>query len=256
MLIDTHAHLTFPDFSSDLSAVIERARAGRIEAIINIALDQATIEHSLSLSSEYNGYIFTAAGVHPQDAVEWKAETEIRFRDLLAQKRIVAVGETGLDYHYQLSPIEIQQTVFRHFLRLAQEFDLPAIIHSREAASDTGKILRQESTGQLRGVLHCFDGDQELAHSALDLGLYFSFTGNITFPKAEKIRTAVAALPLDRILVETDCPFLAPQTYRGKRNEPAYVSLVAEKIAQIKKLDYQEVAEITTRNARNLFKLS
>lgn len=253
MYIDTHAHLTWPEFAADLPAVIARAKAAKLEAIINIALDDEAITQSLKLSAEYPDYIFTAGGIHPQEASEWQESDYGRFKSLAAEHKLIAVGETGLDYHYKLSPVEDQKKVFRKFLQLAQELDIPAVIHSRDAAKDTLDILREENRGKLKGVLHCFAGDMELGRGALDMGLYISFTGNITFPKAEIIRTAAREIPLERILIETDCPFLAPQEYRGKRNEPLYVIKVAEKIAEIKELTVEEVALATTENARSLF---
>jgi TatD DNase family protein len=255
MFIDTHAHLTFPEYRIDLPEVIERARKANLEAIINIALDDAALAFSLKIAEEYPDYVFNAFGLHPHDASEWNDEIPQKIRDLAKTKKIIAIGETGLDYHYKLSPIEKQKEVFRKFLQLAQELDLPAVIHSREASRDTMLIIHEEDQGKLKGVLHCFSGDMDLAKEALDIGLLISFTGNITFPKADKIRNAAKEIPLDRIMIETDCPFLAPQDYRGKRNEPAYVVKVAEQIAEIKGLELSEVAGQTTKNARRFFKL-
>jgi len=255
MFIDTHAHLTFPEYKIDLPEVIKKARAARIEAIINIALDEEAINNSLKIAEEYPDYIYNAIGLHPQDASEWNDHTYQTLTNYAKQHKIVAIGETGLDYHYKLSPIEIQKDVFRMLLRLAQELDLPAVIHSREASSDTLNILHEENQGGLKGVLHCFSGDMELANAALEMGLLVSFTGNITFPKADKIRQAAKEIPLDKIMLETDCPFLAPQANRGQRNEPAYVIQVAEIIAEIKSLSTEEVARVTTQNARGLFNI-
>jgi len=255
MYIDTHAHLTFPEFQIDLPEVIARARETKVEAIINIALDDDAIIKSIKMAEEYPDFVYNAIGIHPHDASEWNENRHQQLRELAAKHKVVAIGETGLDYHYKLSPIEQQQMVFRKFLQLAQELDIPAVIHSREASNDTLTILREENRGKLKAVLHCFAGDMDLGKAALDLGLYISFTGNITFPKADNIRKAAKEIPLERIMVETDCPFLAPQVFRGKRNEPAYVVKVAEKIAEIKKLDTEEVAITTTKNARRLFKL-
>lgn len=256
MYIDTHAHLTFPEFESDLPAVVERAQKERLEAVINIALDDESLNRSLKLAGKYPGYIFIAAGIHPQDASQWNDGSDAYFKALAEKKSIVALGETGLDYHYKLSPEEQQQLIFRKFLQLGQEYDLPVIIHSREASRDTLTILREENRGNLRGVLHCFAGDMDLGQGALEMGFSISFTGNITFPKADKLREAVKSIPLDRIMIETDCPFLAPQQYRGQRNEPSYVVKVAEKIAELKGLKTEEVAITTTENARRLFSLT
>jgi TatD DNase family protein len=253
MYIDTHAHLTFPEFALDLPDVIRRAKDANLEAIVNIALDEEALKKSLALSAEYPGYIFTAAGIHPQEANEYQESDYQKFKALAEQRRIVAIGETGLDYHYKLAPLEVQQAVFRRFLQLCQAVDLPAVIHSRDAAEDTIKIIREENRGKLKGVMHCFSGDNDLALRTLDLGLHISFTANITFPKAGNLREVVKVVPLEKIMIETDCPFLAPQAFRGKRNEPAYVVKVAEQIAEIKGLAAAEVASVTARSAKQLF---
>lgn len=253
MYIDTHAHLTFPEFQLDLPEVVARARAAKLEAIINIALDDEAIQRSIVIAREYPGFILTAAGLHPHDASQWHTDSYRNFKELAVKHKFVAIGETGLDYHYKLSPIEQQQSVFRQHLQLAQELDLPAVIHSREASHDTLTIIREENRGNLKGVLHCFAGDMELGKAALEMGLYISFTGNITFPKADIIREAAKQIPLDRIMIETDCPFLSPQIYRGKRNEPSYVVRVAEKIAEIRGSTIEEVALATTESAKRLF---
>ena len=255
MYIDTHAHLTFPEFALDLPDVIRRAKEAGLEAIIDIALDDEALKRSARIAADHPGYVFTAAGIHPHEASTWQESDYQRFKVIARQHQIVAIGETGLDYHYKLSPIETQQAVFRRFLQLCQEVDLPAVIHVRDAAEDARRIIREENRGSLKGVLHCFAGDMALGQAALDMGLYISFTANITYPKANALREAVKALPLERILIETDCPFLAPQAYRGKRNEPAYVVKVAEQIAAVKGLTVEEIALQTTRNARALFRL-
>ncbi|MDD5593976.1 MAG: TatD family hydrolase [Candidatus Margulisbacteria bacterium] len=255
MYIDTHAHLTFPEFEIDRPEVIERAKAARVEAIVNIALDDDSIKKSLQLSKDYPDFIFTGAGLHPHEASEWNDSTYQKFTALAKEHKLIAIGETGLDYHYKLSPVDQQKKVFRAFLEMAQELDLPAVIHSREAARDTINIIREENKGKLKGVLHCFAGDPELQKAALELGLHISFTNNITYPKADIIRTAAKEIPLDRIMIETDCPFLSPQAFRGQRNEPAYVIKVAEKIAEVKGLTVEAVAFATTENAKRLFGL-
>jgi len=255
MFIDTHAHLTFPEYQIDLPEVIKRAEEANLEAIIDIALDDQAVKKSLHMAEEYSGFVYTAAGLHPHDASEWIDDIPQKIRELAKERKIIAIGETGLDYHYKLSPIEKQKEVFRKFLQLSQELDVPAVIHSRDASKDTMLIIHEENQGKLKGVLHCFSGDMELAKEALDIGLLISFTGNITFPKADKIRNAAKEIPLDRIMIETDCPFLAPQAYRGKRNEPAYVVKVAEQIAEVKGIAIEEVAKQTTENAKRFFEI-
>ena len=255
MFIDTHAHLTFPEFKIDLPEVIQRAKEANLEAIINIALDDEALTASLKIAEEYPSYVFNAYGLHPHDASTWTDDIAKKIRELAKDKKIIAVGEMGLDYHYKLSPIDVQKEVFRKSLQLAQELDLPAVIHSREASKDTMMLIHQENQGKLKGVLHCFGGDMDLGREALDLGLYISFTANATFPKANKVRDAAKEIPLDRIMIETDCPFLAPQVFRGKRNEPAYVVEVAKQIAEIKGLTIEDIAAETTKNAKKLFKI-
>ncbi|MFH1542617.1 MAG: TatD family hydrolase, partial [bacterium] len=169
--------------------------------------------------------------------------------------KIVAVGEIGLDYHYKHSPIAQQKAVFARFLQLAQELDLPAIIHVREASEDAIALLESENNGKLKGVLHCFSGDPELAKAALDMGLMISYTANCTFPKATLVRDSIKFVPLENIMIETDCPFLAPQAFRGKRNEPSYVIKVAEQIAEVKGISVEEVARKTTKNAKQFFRI-
>ncbi|MBU0502007.1 MAG: TatD family hydrolase [Candidatus Margulisbacteria bacterium] len=253
MYIDTHAHLTFPQFKDDLGQVIERAKKAGLEAIINIALGNEALEQSLQIAQKYPGYVFTAFGLHPHEAKDCTNEIFDTTKKLAAQKKIIAVGEMGLDYFYKHSPIEVQQEVFRQFLRLAQELDLPAIVHIREATSDAIKILKAENKGDLRGILHCFGGDMELGKVALDMDLLVSFTGTITFPKANQVREAAKQIPLDKIMIETDCPFLAPQTFRGQRNEPSYVVEVAKKLAEVKDISLDEVAKQTTSNVKEFF---
>ncbi|MBU0630633.1 MAG: TatD family hydrolase [Candidatus Margulisbacteria bacterium] len=252
MFIDTHAHLTYPEFDLDLNGVIARAKEARLEAIVNIALDEEARRKARSIAAKYPGYIFTAVGIHPHEASTWTKQTEADLRLYMKENKVVGLGEMGLDCHYKLSPLEKQQEVFRRQLQMAQELDLPAIIHSREAAEDTINIIREENRN-LKGVLHCFAGDPELEQAALEAGLYISYTANITYPKAIIIRESASRVPLERILIETDCPFLAPQIFRGQRNEPSYVIKVAEKIAELKGLTPEEVAISTTRSAKQLF---
>ncbi len=257
MFIDTHAHLICPEYKSDLPKVIARAKEAKLQAIINVALleDKDQFEASMALAEEHPGFVFNTVGVHPHDASLWQEGTYERLKQLARHKSVVAIGETGLDYHYMHSPKEVQHKVFRELLSLSQELDLAAVIHTREAPEDTLKILKEEDKGKLKGVFHCYSGDNDFAKKVLDMGFLISFTGIITFPKANNVRSIVKEIPLDRIMIETDCPYLSPQEFRGKRNEPAYVVRVAEKIAEVKKISIEEVAKATTRNARELFRL-
>ena len=255
MFTDTHAHLTFPEYKDDLPEVIKRAKEAGLGAIVNVALDEDAIQRSIKLAEKYPDFIFNAIGLHPHDASKWEENCFQKFKDLAKHKSVVAIGETGLDYHYKHSPVEVQQKVFRRFLKLSRELDLPVIIHSREASEDTLKIIMEENMGKLKGVFHCYSGDLDFAKKILDMGFLISFTGIVTFPKANNVRSIVAEIPLDRIMIETDCPYLAPQEFRGKRNEPAYVVQVAGKIAEVKGISLEDVAEATSKNARELFRL-
>ncbi len=253
-LIDTHAHLDDPKFNSDTDDVIKRAQDAGIENIITVGTWQkdAGLGHILPLLDRYD-ILYAALGVHPHDAGDAGEEAFNEIKELSAHAKVIAIGETGLDYHYEHSPKNIQKTVFIKHIRLARELNLPLTIHSREAESDTLEILAQEGIRAIGGVLHCFSGSYEMAKKCLDMGLYLSFTGVVTFPKAANIHEVVKKVPVERMLVETDCPYLAPLPHRGKRNEPSFILETAKKIAEIKGLSYDDVARITTLNAKELF---
>ncbi|PIS29749.1 hydrolase TatD [Candidatus Saganbacteria bacterium CG08_land_8_20_14_0_20_45_16] len=255
MYIDTHAHLTFPQFKDDLDQIIARAKEVKLETIINIALGYEALEQSLKIAEKYPNYVFTAFGLHPHEAKDCTDEIFVTTKKLALDKKIVAIGEMGLDYFYKHSPPPVQQEVFRKFLRLAQELNLPTIIHIRDASAEAVKILKEENNGNLKGVLHCFGGDMKLGQVALDMGLLVSFTGTVTFPKANQVREAAKQISLDKIMIETDCPFLAPQAFRGQRNEPAFVVEVAKKLAEVKGVSLEEIAKQTSSTAQAFFKL-
>jgi TatD DNase family protein len=257
--IDAHAHLDMKAFDLDRDEVVERAWAAGLKAIVAIASASslAGIENSVALVSKYPG-VFTTIGVHPHDAAKVGQDWCARIREMAAHPRVVGIGETGLDYHYLHSPGEIQRTCFREFLRLARDLDAPVVIHSRSADEDTLSVLKEES-GEggkpLRGVVHCFSGDYPFARKLLDLGLDLSFTGVITFPRAAGLREVARRLPLDRIHVETDSPYLAPEPGRGRRNEPALVVKVAAALATALGKSVAEVGTTTSRNTIRLFRL-
>lgn len=255
MFIDTHAHLDFPQYEGDVDEVITRAKEAHLSQIITISLSNEAIDKNTRLQEKCSGYIFQAAGLHPHDAKDFSEEYYQTIKKMAERKEIIAIGEIGLDYFIKESPEDIQREVFRKFLRLAIDLAMPVIIHSRDASEDMVRILKEEGELGLKGVLHCFSGDLALEDAALSLGLHLSYTGNLTFPKAENIRDSVKRVPLDRIMIETDSPFLAPQAFRGKRNEPAYVAEVAKKIAEIKGVSIDEVANQTSLNAKELFSL-
>lgn len=254
LLIDSHAHIQGEEFASDLEAVIERSRNVGVEKILVVggAGDLSSNEAALRLAQSSSG-LFATVGIHPHDAQDVGDDDWGRLRDLLGQPGVVAVGETGLDFYYDHSPRRTQMELFSRFIQLARESGLPLVVHNRESDREVAGLLRVEGKGDLRGVIHCFTGDYNSAREFLDLGFYISFTGIITFKNADPLRDVVRRLPLERILIETDSPYLAPVPYRGKRNEPAFVRLVAETVAQTKGLKLEEVAQATTRNAQELF---
>ncbi|MFQ5328883.1 MAG: TatD family hydrolase [Thermodesulfobacteriota bacterium] len=253
-LIDTHAHLDDKRFAEDREEVIKGAGAAGVEHIITVACwdQERGFDPALKIAESHEN-IYVAIGVHPHDARLAGDETFGQMESLARREKVVAIGETGLDYHYDNSPREIQQEVFRRQLRLAASLNLPVIIHTREADKDTLAILKEERVGETGGVLHCFSGGYEMARECLDMGLLLSFTGIITFPKATALHDVVKKVPVERMLVETDCPYLAPVPHRGKRNEPSYVVETAKRIAELKGLSLDDVARITTLNAQGLF---
>lgn len=256
MLIDSHAHIQGKEYAGEAEAVIERACAAGIEKIIAVggAGDMSSNTDAIALAESFAN-VYATVGMHPHDAKD-VGEDELRaLRELTAHAKVVAVGETGLDYYYNHSPREVQRRVFSQFIRMARETRLPIVVHERDAHKDVAQLLRTEGAGKLTGVIHCFTGDYEAARNYLDLGFYLSFTGIITFKNAQSLREVVRKVPLERMFVETDSPYLTPVPHRGKRNEPAYVRLVAETVAQIKTLALQEVARITTTNVRALFRI-
>jgi TatD DNase family protein len=252
MLIDTHAHLEMREFNDDRDDVIDRAKAAGVGYIITIG---TTVESSRDavLLAERHDCVYAAVGIHPHEAKDILHPAYEVLRHLARHQKVVAYGEVGLDYYYEHSQRTVQQRKFRDMLREARELGLPVIVHDRDAHEDTLRILKEEWDPKLGGVMHCFSGDAEFAKQVLDLGLYISIAGPVTFPKAEKLRATVKQIPIEQMLIETDAPYLAPQAYRGKRNEPAYVRVTAEEIARVKGLSFDDVARITSFNATRLF---
>ena len=253
MLVDSHCHLEFPDFAADQDGVIGRARAAGIGHFLTICTRVRRFDEILRVA-EANDDVSCSLGTHPHSAEE---ETDVTTDELvrLAQHpKVVAIGETGLDYYYDNSPRDLQQEAFRRHLRAAIALDLPVIVHTRDADGDTARILREEGQGTgLKGVIHCFSSSPQLAADALDLGFYISFSGILTFKKAEELRETARSVPADKMLVETDAPFLAPIPMRGKRNEPAFVIHTAKVLGEIHGLDAEALADRTTRNFFTLF---
>jgi TatD DNase family protein len=250
MFADSHTHLEVPDFDADRDQVFERTRASGVEYIV--AIGSGTGPHRLRAGlemAEGKDWVFPTIGIHPHEA---KLATEEHFGELgrLAQEpRVVAMGEIGLDYHYDHSPREIQREVFLRQMDMAEDEKLPIIIHCREAWDDCLEILesRWKQTG-LGGILHCFSGSDQDARRGLECGFYVSFAGNVTFPKAANLRETAAWIPNDRLLIETDCPFLTPVPHRGKRNEPSFVTLVAKQLAAVRNVALDTIADSTTQN--------
>lgn len=255
MLFDTHAHLSDKQFDRDLEDVITRAKETfGVSRILNIGYNRETIATCLQLAETYD-FIYAAVGWHPHDA-EAMEDGDIEWLERLAtHRKVVALGEMGLDYYRDYAPRDVQADVFRRQIALAKSVRLPVVIHNREATDDVIRILREEKAEDVGGVMHCFSGDWETAKQCLDLGFYIGIGGPVTFKKSEQLREVVRRLPLDRLVVETDCPYLAPEPRRGRRNETGYVRYVAEKIADIRGLSVEQLAAVTTENACRLFKL-
>jgi TatD DNase family protein len=252
MFVDSHAHIDGPEFDADRDAIIDRAREAGITTILNVGTGDphsGVFERAVALGRNQPS-IYTAIGTHPHDARFYDDATEQNTKNLIESgERVVAWGEIGLDFHYDNSPRDVQLDVFKRQLRAARECNVPVIIHTREAETETIDILQTEYAGaKRRGVFHCFSGSKDLARKALDLGFMISFSGIVTFRKAEELRDVAREVPLDRLLIETDCPFLAPVPYRGKRNEPAYVVEVARCLAELRGLSIEEIAKLTTKN--------
>jgi TatD DNase family protein len=253
MLIDSHAHLELDEFDNDRENVISRAQQEGLEAIIVVGINLDDSRRAVELARQYD-MLFATVGVHPHDVKKIQPKTYDQLAKLAQEKKVVAYGEIGLDFFRNRSPKDIQIKRFGEQLELAQTLNMPVIIHDRDAHRETVAILKNWK-GEKRGVIHCFSGNYAIAKQCLDLGFYISIPGTVTYPKAEELREVVKKIPLDTILIETDCPFLPPQIYRGKRNEPAYVSHVARKIAEIKNVPLADVESQTTDNARHLFSL-
>ena len=260
MFIDSHAHVDGSEFDSDREVVIERALAAGVEVILNVGTGDPhseAFERAVKFG-EAHPSIYTAVGTHPHDASLYDDLAQQKTRKLIDQNaKVVAWGEIGLDFHYDNSPRDVQMNVFARQLSAASELNVPVIIHTREAEEQTIELLKSNySQAKRRGVFHCFSGSLDLAKGALDLGFLISFSGIVTFKKAEDLREVARYVPLDRLLIETDCPFLAPVPFRGKRNEPAYVTEVARCIAVERTVSIEEIASATTQNFLRLFNIS
>lgn len=252
--IDTHVHLNADQYEEDLQEVIDRALALKVEKMVVIGFDRKTIERTMQLIEEYD-FIYGVIGWHPVDAIDCTEEDLQWIEQLAAHPKVVGIGETGLDYYWDKSPKDVQQFWFRKQIQLAQKLNLPIIIHNRDATGDVMQILREENAATVGGIMHCFGGSVETARECIKMNFMISLGGTVTFKNARQPKEVATEIPLDYLLIETDAPYLAPHPYRGKRNEPSYVTLVAEEIARLKQLPVEEVAKKTTENAKRFFKI-
>ncbi|MFC4323948.1 TatD family hydrolase [Litchfieldia salsa] len=252
MLIDTHAHLNALQYKEDLDEVIERALAEGVSTIVVVGFDRETITRAMELVDQYD-FIYATIGWHPVDAIDMKEEDLIWIETLSKHPKVVGIGEMGLDYYWDKSPKEIQKEVFRKQIALAKRVKLPIIIHNRDATADIVEILKEEHAEEVGGIMHCFTGSYEIAKQCMDMNFYISFGGPVTFKNAKQPKEVAVQIPLDRLLIETDCPYLTPHPFRGKRNEPSYVKYVAEQIAELKEVEFEEIAQKTSDNAKRIF---
>lgn len=250
MLFDTHAHLLDERFDEDREELIGRLPLEGVEYVVEASSDLADSVRAAALAKEHR-MIYSAVGVHPHSAGEWDQKIAVALRSLAKEEKVVAIGEIGLDYHYDFSPRETQKKAFEQQVELALEVNLPIVVHSREATADTLEILRKFP--QVRGELHCFSGSAETARELVKMGFYIAFGGALTFKNARKTLEAAQAVPMERLLIETDCPYMTPVPFRGKRNEPAYVRYVAQRLAEVKNVDEAEIARVTMKNAKRFF---
>ena len=255
-LIDSHCHLDFDSFEEDLQPVIDRAHAAGVRHMITIGASGpfAANQHAIQIADTQPS-VSATVGIHPHEAASVSEDLIARIESMARHPKVVAIGETGLDYHYDHSPRDRQRAAFRRFLNVAKDSDLPVSIHLRNADEDAAAIVRDEGLGSAGGVIHCFSSDTNAASNFLDLGLHISFSGIVTFRSADSVREAARAVPLDRMLVETDSPFLAPIPHRGRRNEPALVTHTAALLAEIRNQPVEQIAAATTANAEKLFHL-
>ena len=263
MLVETHAHLDFPEYDNDRDDVIRRANACGVGIIINVSSSLKGCLASVELSKSYD-CIYAACGIHPHDAKELTDDTVRQIKNLiLSSKKVVAIGEVGLDFFRDISPRDIQQEAFIKFVRLSKELNLPLILHCREAEYGQNEAarfiidtLKENLTAPFKAAMHCFSGDKEFLKEWLDAGLYVSFTCNVTFKKADRLRETLRAAPIDRLMLETDAPFLSPQAKRGERNEPAYLTYLVDAVAENLNIAKDDVERITTENAKAFFGIS
>lgn len=254
MIIDTHSHLFYCAFDADLNECVERAKKNNVGKIILVGFDLETNRKALNLSKDYPNYFFNTAGIHPSEADKSIDHQFLEFEEFLQNNKVYAIGECGLDYHYGLEYKEEQKIIFERQILLSIKYSLPLIIHSRDASQDTYDMLNKYK-GQIKGVMHSYSGSLEMAKRYLDLGFYISFSGVLTFKNAKEPKRVCEYVPLDHIFVETDCPYLTPSPFRGKRNESSFVKYVLEEVSKIKQIDLAKVESQLETNVYNLFKI-
>lgn len=255
MFIDTHVHLNADQYDGDLQEVIKRALDAKVTKMVVVGFDRKTIERAMELTEQYD-FIYAVIGWHPVDAIDCTDEDLQWIEQLAAHPKVVGIGETGLDYHWDKSPKDVQQELFRKQIHLAQKLNLPIIIHNRDATGDCVRILREENAASVGGIMHCFGGSVETARECINMNFMISLGGPVTFKNARMPKEVAKEIPLEYLLIETDAPYLAPHPYRGKRNEPALVTLVAEEIARQKEITIEEVGLVTTANAIKFLKIN
>ncbi len=254
MLFDTHVHLNARQFAEDRDEVIKRAEEAGVSKMVVVGFDEETIPLAMELAETYD-HIYAAVGWHPVSAINYEDKHLDWIKSLSDHPKVVAIGEMGLDYHWDTSPKAKQEEVFRKQIRLAKELDMPIIIHNRKATDDVIRILQEEEASEVGGIMHCYSATVAEVEACLEMNFYISLAGPVTFKNAQEPKEIAKIIPLDRLLIETDAPYLAPHPYRGKRNEPAYVKLVAEEIATLREMTYEEVCEITMRNACDVYRI-
>ncbi len=254
MLIDSHAHLEMPDFENDLDEVLRRAKASGVSYVFTVGTEKRDWMRALEIAHAHPS-VYAILGVHPHNAGEIDDGTYPTLRRLCTDGKVKAYGEIGLDFYRNRSPRDIQKRRFSEQVHLAKELGLPIVVHDREAHQETLEILKSEKAGEEGGIIHCFSGDYEMAKACIEMGFLISIPGSVTFGNAHGIHENVRKIPLEHLLIETDAPFLAPVPFRGKRNEPSYVRYTAQKIAEIKKISFEKVAEVTSQNAMRVYRL-
>jgi TatD DNase family protein len=253
MLIDTHCHFNHKRLEADLDACLERALQAGVRQMIVVGYDDASSAQAVAQAEAHPGVIFAVVGVHPHDSKDWTPDVEVRIKELAGHAAVVAIGEIGLDFHYDFSPRKAQYAAFRAQMRLARDVDLPVVIHCREAYAETLELLAAEGVRDMGGVMHCWAGMLEQAEQTVALGMALGFGGTLTFKNAGEVREAARRVPSEALLVETDAPYLAPMPHRGKRNEPAYTRIVAGHLAGLRGISMPEIEALTTANARRVF---